>query len=208
MPPQQIPSVSAPPPTNQYDFIVNYNHRPANDWLLHAPLKTRIMVVGGGLLALILIAWIFIALLSATTGGSVQSFTALAQEQAELARISNDPSRNAQSEPALNFASTTRLSLLSDELSFVGYLTSLNAAPSSDSLAKDRNPQTDATLQSAQNSGTYDQMYTAVAQQQLTTYIANLKHAYSATSNLSERQLISDAYSHAQLLLALSQDGS
>jgi len=208
MPPQQIPNVSAPSSGNQYDFIVNYNHRPGSNWLLQSSLKTRIIIFSGGLLVLLLLAWIFIALLSANSGTSATSLTALAQEQAELARVANSPQQNTNLDATLNLASTVRLSMLSDEQTFVNYLTSINAGPSSDTLAQDMNAQTDAQLSSAKTNGTFDQTYTTVTNQELTTYANNLKKAFNATSNPSERQLLNNAYQNAQLLVALSSSNS
>jgi len=208
MPPQQIQNVSAPTPDNQYDFIVNYNHRPGNNWLLQSSMKTRIIIFSGGLLALLLIGWIFIALLSASSGSSAQSLTALAQEQAELARVASSASQNTNSGTTLNLASTVRLSMLSDEQVFVHYLGSINANPSSDTLAQGTNTQTDTQLSNAKTNGTYDQTYATITDQELTTYVNDLKKAFNATSNTNERQILSSAYQNAQLLLALSSSGS
>lgn len=204
MPPQQIANVSPPSPPGQYDFIVNYNHRPGANWLLQASMKTRIMIFAGGLLVLVLVAWIFIALLTASGNASAQNLTALAAEQAELARISQDPAQNATTEATQDLASTLRLSLLTDEQTFVGYLNSVNAGPSADTLAQDLNHQTDAQLTSAKSSGTFDQTYASIAQQQLASYSSNLKHTFDSTSNATERQLLNTAYTHAQLLIALA----
>ena len=199
MPPQQ---------SNQYDFIVSYNGHHAGSWLLRASLKTRIMVVGGGLIVLLLLGWIFVALLTAGSNAGVQNLTALTEEQTELARISLDPTLRADQATTQNFASTTRLSLMSDEQAFVDYLTSVNATPSADTLALGRNGATDTQLQNARASGTYDQTYISIARTQLQTYAGNLQRAFNATSNRSERQLLSSAYAHAQLLLALSGSNS
>ena len=168
-------------------------------------MKTRIIVFVGGLFVLGLVAWIFIALLSSGNNGSIQNLTALAQEQAEIARISKLPSQNAGTETTQDLASTIRLSLASDEHTFITYLGRLNAAPSSDTLARGMNQQTDATLQAAQDNGTYDQTYISIAEQKLATYSADVKRAFNATSNPAERQLLNDSYANAQLLLALSQ---
>jgi hypothetical protein len=201
MPPQQ-PGVS---PNGQYDFIVNpTGYRQTSNWLLQAPLKTRLLVFGGGVFGLLLIIWIFIALLSAGGNANVQNLTTLAQEQAELARISFAATQNATSGTAKNLASTVRLSIDSDEQLFVQYLGNLNAAPSSDTLAQGANPQTDVQLTNAQTSGTYDQTYTTIVTQQLTTYASDLKKTFNSMSDANERQLLSGAYQHAQLLLTLA----
>ncbi|HSW90949.1 MAG TPA: hypothetical protein VLF64_03040 [Candidatus Saccharimonadales bacterium] len=206
MPPQQSQSGMTPvAPSGQYDFIVNGSNRPSESWLVHAPLKTRILVVGGGALVLLLVAWIVIALLSASGGTSARNLLAIAQEEAELVRISDGPAHNASLETTQNLASSTQLSVLSDEQSIITYLGTVNAAPTTTDLVKNRNTRTDSQLLAAKADGTYDQVYISIAQHQLTVYSQNLKRTFDATGNTTERQLLSAAYHHAQLLLTLSK---
>lgn len=201
------PTSSGPSGPN-YDFIMNAGNNRSNSWLVTASLKTRIIVVSVGILILLLIIWIGIALFTASASGNVQNFTALAQEQAELMRISQDPVNNAASDTTQNFAQTTELSMTSDQKTFLTYLKALGSEPSPQVLAAQRSSRSDTQLAAAKQAGTYDQTYMAVAQKDLNTYATGLKRAFAATSNLEERKLLNNAYQHAQLLIALSKQNS
>ena len=191
-------------PSGAYDFILNNNPTPGS-WLTSASLKTRIILVSSGALILILVIWIGAALFSASGSASVQNFTTLAQEQAELVRISQTPASAANTQAAQNFAMTTVLTLKTDEKSFVSYLAAAGTQLSPGVLALHKNTGTDTALLAARAAGTYDQVYVATAQQELTTYAKGLKQAFNATSSLQERQMLNNAYEHVQLLLTLSQ---
>jgi len=197
----QPPSPVVQQSPNQYDFIVNYGKSQSNNWLVNAPLKTRLLVAGVGAVILLLIVWVGIALLTGSGNTDVSNVVILAEEQTELSRISQDPVANATQESTQNLAVTIQLSLSSDQQAFVSYLTGFGAAPSPQVLATKQNKQTDAQLAAAKTAGTYDQTYISVAQQELTSYAKGLKQAYNASTDAKGRQLLNSAYEHAQLLL-------
>lgn len=196
------------PSGSNYDFIMNADKNQSNSWLVNAPLKTRILIVSVGGLILLLLIWIGIALFTGGGSSNVQNFTALTQEQAELVRLSQDPSNHATLSSTQNFAETTQLSLASDQQIFITYLKALGAAPSEQVLAARRSAQSDRQLAAAKQSGTYDQAYLSITQKGLDTYATGIKRAFEATSNPHERQLLKSAYQHAELLITLSKQGS
>lgn len=216
--PSDDAAASAPPPGGAYtpgspsgsgyDFIMNAGNNHSNNWLVTASLKTRIIVVAVGGLILLLIVWIGIALFTASASGNVQNFTALAQQQAELMRISLDPVHDARADTTRNFAQTAELSLASDQRTFLAYLKTIGSEPSKQLLAAKHSNQSDTQLASAKQAGTYDQTYLSIAQKDLDAYALELKQAFDATSNPKERQLLNNAYKHAQLLITLSKQNS
>jgi hypothetical protein len=209
MQPQQptYPPGQAPIPQNtgQYDFIVNTgNHRSGGLLSANTPMKTRIVVVAGGGVALLVLALLFFALLSNTGNNNNDALIAVAQRQAELVRISQQPVTQADQQATQNFAATTYTSLMSDEQVILHVLALHNAKVSSSQLAARQNPQTDSQLASAKGSGTYDQTYLSIAQSQLNAYIQALKTAYTGAPTLGEKQDLKDAYDQAQLLVTMS----
>ncbi len=209
--PGQTPTPAGPPPPpqpggNQYDFIVNYNNPPGGILGGSSSTRTRIIVASTGAFILILVAWLFLALLSNTSGGDVSQLTALTQRQAELSRISTQPMKSAASDTTRSFAASTRLSTLSAEQLFMTYLARHGTALSTATLQARKNPQTDTTLQSALASGTYDQAYSSIVKSQLNTYTQALKQTYDGTHDATEKQLLGAAYADAQLLLKQSQE--
>ena len=208
MPPLQPDNPTAQiPPTNQYDFIVNAGKRGPTTLLPtfnHSSLKTRLLVAGSGVLALIVLFWIFVALISGSSSNNTASLISLAQQQNEIARVSAESAQDAVLPPTQTFAITTSLSLLSEQRAFLAYLRSLGSVPSSSILQATRDPKTDATLKSAQGNGNYDQTYILITQSELASYEHNLKQAFAATKIIKERQLLEVAYQQAQLLVQQS----
>lgn len=202
MNPQQPYGAPAPgsmPPAGQFDFIVNAKPKGSN-WLLAAPLKTRIFVVVGGFIALLLVAWIVIALLSGGTS-SPDRLVSVAQQQIELTRVAKSAADNLQSPSIKNLASNIKLSMMSDDQALLAYITATGSKPDDKVLALGKNAATDQLLASAVTSGTYDQTYLSIAKNQLNTYALELKQAFNTASSTKERTLLSNAYSHAQLLI-------
>lgn len=200
------PSMPAAPNNGQYDFITNYGANNSGGLFSpNAPMKTRLLVVGGGAGLLLVLALLFFALLSRPAGLSASTFISIMQEQTELARISQLPAQNATAQPTQNFAATAQLSLLSERSVFVAYLQAHGSSVTIKTLQLSKNLKTDQTLQAAQTSGTYDQTYLSIAQAQLTTYEHSLKQAFDASKSTSQRQLLNDAFVQAQLLLAQSK---
>ncbi len=208
MPPQQ-PNGTAPSQTGpeQYDFIVNYDKQRQSNRLIkvnNSSLKNRLLITGGGALLLIVCAWIFIAFLSTSSHNPTAPLITLTQQQTELARVALEAEQNASIQPTKNFATTTNLSLLSEQHTFIAFLHGLGSSPSSTVLQALQNKQTDSTLQSALTAGTYDQTYISIAQDELNSYESALKLAFANTKNSKEQALLSTAYSQAQLLVQQS----
>jgi len=199
---------SAPPPpqvpSNHYDFIVNYGKQPGRSWLVTTSLRTRIAIVAGGTVTLLLVFWIVVALLSSSSTANTNALISLTQQQNELIRISQVPASRATLQPTQNFAMTAELTLQTDQQSFISLLTKLHTTPSPTVLKQTASALTYNQLKTAQTAGTYDQTYIHLAQTQLTAYTASLQALYKSTSGQIERQLLSQAYTHAEQLLTLS----
>lgn len=208
MPPTQpnngFGPVNTTPPSlgpEPYDFIRNYGTNKQRVPLLSGTsLKNRILIVVGGVMVLLLLVWVFAAIVSRASNASAAALIALAQRQTELARISQQPVQRATAAATQTFAVTTQLSLLTDQQTFVSFLSHHGISVSAKTLQATANAQTDAALQTAQTAGTYDQTYISIAQSELTSYEQALKQTYTSAKNLSERQLLSQAYDNAKLL--------
>jgi hypothetical protein len=208
MPPLQPDDSTAPiPPTNQYDFIVNAGKSGPSTLLPsvnNSSLKTRLLVAGTGVLVLIILFWVFMALISGSSNSNITPLISLAQQQNEIARVSAESAQDAVLQPTQTFAITTSLSLLSEQRSFLTYLRSLGSVPTSSILQATRNSKTDVTLKTSQGNGNYDQTYISITQSELASYEHNLKQAFAATKIVKERQLLEVAYQQAQLLVQQS----
>jgi len=202
-----MPIPTGPQDTNQFDFIMGpgQKHSPAASSGGGAPATKRIALVAGGFVVLAVLIWVFISAITKPTGVNTTALLAIAQQQTELARISQTPASNAVQQPTQNFAETTYLTMLTNQTAFVNYISTHGAPkPSSKTLSATQNAQTDTNLQNAQAAGTYDSTYVSTAKNQLTAYSQALAQAYASSKRASERTLLQDAYNQAQLLLTMS----
>lgn len=200
-----MPIPSTPQDSSQYDFIMNNMPQPVMYGKGNSSsFKTRIALVVGGFIVLSVLALVFLSIMRKPTTINAATLLTLTQKQAELARISQAPGLNAVQQPTRNFAETTYLTLLTNKVQFIDFITSHHGSkPSSKQLEAARNTQTDSTLQDAQTTGTYDSSYISIAQTQLNEYEQSLSRAYAASKSASERQLLQDAYTEAQLLTTM-----
>jgi hypothetical protein len=207
MPPEQ-PLYTPQPQPGKYDFIVQSQHPTGSNWLLQASLRTRIIVVGGSFVFLLILIWIFLSILSSSGTNNVGQLISLTQQQAELVHISQDPITQANSNQTRNFASTTDLSISTDKTTTLAYINLASKAPSSPSSLTLENKAIDTQLNTAKSNGTYDQTYMQIAQAKLATYALALKQAYASSTTTRERTLLKAAYDHVQLLITLGKQSS
>jgi hypothetical protein len=208
MPPQQ-PTYSPPQVTSgSYDFILSNNRRPGSgDWLTNQSMKTRALLVGGSFLVLLIIGWIFMAVITAKPASTAKLSQVVAQQQ-EIARVAQGPITNALSFSTRNIAVNASLSLLSDQQLLLKYLKTVGITPSPTTITSDKNPTTDSTLDTAKANGTYDTTYIATIQRQLGVYANTVKQIYQSDTVPAERTLLKNSYDHAQLLIAQSNQQS
>ena len=201
-----MPIPTGPQDTSQFDFIMGSSQKhPTVGGGGGSSTKTRIALVVGGFVVLAVLIWVFISVLTKPTGTNTATLLSIAQEQTELARISQQPASTATQQATQNFAETAYLSLLTDQTQFVNYISTHGAPkPSTKTLSATKNAQTDTALQNAQTNGTYDSTYISTAQSQLAAYKQALSQAYAASKSTSERQLLKNAYDNAGLLVTMS----
>lgn len=204
--PQQ-PLVPNPekPSSDPYDFI-RQSGRPQSSSPLSSNTSStsRIAIVASGAAVLIILAIVFIKVLSAPSDPTVALLTRLAQQQTELARVAAEPAQGTAAQPTLNFAMTTSLTLQSDQQSLLGMLASAGKTPDPAVLSATQNATTDTTLTTAKANGNYDTTFVNIAQNQLTTYQQTLTQTFKAAKSSKEKQWLTDAYNHAQLLMQMS----
>jgi len=205
MQPQQPTATPPAPNTDQYDFIRQYGHHPSGAGGNNASLIGRILIVSGGAVVLIVLAVVFINILSAPKDPTVQLLTTIAQQQNELARVAAEPTSDATAQPTLDFAETTALSLQSDQQALLVLLATAGKTPDAAVLSATQSTTTDNTLTAAKTNGTYDSTFIGIAQNQLTTYQQTLQQAYKAALSNKEKQWLTIANNHVQLLLQMSK---
>lgn len=204
--PSGAPSGDGTPPPD-YGFITQPPKPPRRGLTLPgngSPLM-RIVIVLGGLLVLLILFVVIKGLLSG--GGNTQALTTVAQDQQEMIHIITNGTTAATQQQAVlssadqNFAATAQLSLTSAQKQLVAYLKTNGKKISLKTLNLKISPAIDQQLTTAASNSTYDTTFKQVMQSKLTNYEAALKAAYKQTKGRKGRQLLSNEYNGAQLLL-------
>lgn len=193
--------------SNQYDFIMQPGSaaRRTMPFPVSSTNKTtKLLIVAAGLVVLVLLFGIVSSLLSKPAPSTADLIKA-AQEQTELIRVAHIGDTNAVGATALNNALTTETTLGSANQQLLTYLAKQHVTVSAKTLALTQNKQTDAQLSSALAASTFDTTFEDILQLQLQAYQATLKAAYTANPGPNGRQLLSQQYLGAGLLLEQSQ---
>jgi hypothetical protein len=206
MPPQNqnVPTGPAPQapqgPNGRYDFFMAPQQNQKSKIALPGSFKSRIILVIGGIILLVILFSVISSLLNG--GPSVQVLqTAVAQDQQEIIRLSQKGSNTASAAVAQNFAITTQFTLTSAQQDLVAYLGQSGIKLDAKKLGLKQNPKSDQTLATALSAGVYDQTFTQVMTINFNTYLADLNVAYKKTKGTNGRKLLRQDYASAQVLM-------
>lgn len=192
----------------EYDFIMNPgSNKPGKRPLLPAgnSMKQRIMVVAGGAIILLIIVFVVIALFSSAGNAGKAELTKAAQQQAEIIRISKLGIDKAHASPAKNLATTTNVSMQSDQVILLAALKKQGIKLSPAELAGGKNAKTDATLTAAEQANRFDESFIQTTQTLLAEYQKALKTAFDSSSDAALKEVLSTQFENAGLLATAKQ---
>jgi len=190
---------------NPYEFIVNPNTPKRGTSLLGGnAFVTKIVVIAGGAIVLMIIAAVALSLLGPKN--SAPNMLAIAQRQQEIVRLATAAVAQAGGDDTKNFAANVAASVTSSQQQTLGYLTThgMKKVPYK-TLALDQDAQTDATLASAATAGTYDTAVVQTLSSQLQTYEQLLQTTFKETTGKNARALLQTNFANADLLVQQSK---
>lgn len=166
----------------------------------------RIGIILGGLLVVLILFVIIKGLLSGP--GNTPALTSVGQDQQAMIHIlTNGAGSDSQQQATLsansqNFAATAQLSLTSAQNQLVTYMKNNGKKVKTKTLALKISPATDQELTTAASNSTYETTFQKIMQTSLVNYQKDLQAAYKQTKGPKGRQLLSNEFNGAQLLLA------
>lgn len=191
---------------NPYQFIVDASHpkkSPVGNF--GASKQSRIFVVLGGVLALIILVIIVASFLSSASKSGQEEIIKATQKQTELIRISEIGLKLAKGSSAKNLATSVNVSLQSDQATLLTTLESNGIKVSSKQLALGLNQKTDTLLTSAEQSNKFDDVFIQTVQAQLADYQKTLKSAYDKSDSKKVKTALNAQYKTADLLATARQ---
>ena len=203
MQPQRPYQPAPPPQPHEYEFIVNPGQpkrRSLNLLPSGAPPALRIVMIVGGLFALLIVFLIAKAIFSG--GGNTEALTSVAQQQQQIIHLTTDAaSQNNLSSSNLNFSVTAKATLSSAQQQLVTYLQNNGHKVKAKTLGLKISANLDEQLQTAATSSTYNDTYRQTMQTELSDYQQALREAYKQTSGPKGRKLLNDQFKGSELLL-------
>ncbi|HVC36724.1 MAG TPA: hypothetical protein VNE40_04780 [Candidatus Dormibacteraeota bacterium] len=203
MPPASYPPpASSSPSSGNYDFIINPPKASRTSLLsVKSSPAGRLLVVVGALFVIVIVTSLLFKVFGSSSTSLTTSLVSLTQSQNELIRVSSIGSQQVVSQNAKNLAIDVQLSLTSSQQQLISYLKHYSSAPSSKQLGLTQDKNTDQQLTAAQAAGTYDATFVSIILNGLNSYSATLARTYSAAKSQNLRQLLSNQYNSAQLLI-------
>lgn len=192
----------APPPGDQYNFIVN-PEQPSKGKLIGKlggnPFIVKIGLIVGGAVVLMIVLAIVVSLLF---GGktNVDTIVSLAQSQQEIVRLS-DMTKDSSSQTIRNAAGNTRVSVQSHQNEWLNFLSAHKYTLDKKTLALKTDATNDARLQAAEQTSTFDSTYTDMMRSQLESYARAVQNAYQGSPSEAEREILTSHYDDTLLLL-------
>lgn len=206
MNPQQQPYEAPQGPQSNYDFFLNAEKPPKRKLLPNlgggSSLAVRAVVIAVLLFAVIIIVAIGISLFGGS--GKQPKLLTVAQDQNELVRVATEATTTGQdqsTQTTLNFAESAMLGLTSDQLQLTNYMAAHGGKPSAGQLAATKNTSTDTTLSNSIASSSFNATFINIMQNQLKSYEADLQSAFQSANTTAEKQLLTNEYGNAKLLL-------
>jgi hypothetical protein len=191
---------------NPYQFIVDTDHTKKKPLISAGNSKqSRIFIVLGGVLALLIVGIIVASLISSAANSGKAELVKLAQIQAELVRVSDIGIKRAQGSSAKNLATSVNLALQSDQTALLASLKSTGVKVSAKELALGKNPKTDTALTNAEQANKFDEVFIQTIQADLVEYQRSLKSAHDDASSKKLRQTLSEEFTTAGLLATAKQ---
>lgn len=188
---------------NPYDFIMNPGAAPVKKPLGLGSKNSffvKIGLIAGGAIVFMIVAAIVINSLTADKTNTADLET-LAATQTEIARVASKGTSGSSSTVTVrSFAVSTQLTMLTQQHATVNFLATKNIKMNTKKLSAAVNSQTDAKLQAASSSSTFDTVFVSVMKEQLAAYLSNLETYYKNATNSDVKAMIQTDFQQTQML--------
>lgn len=125
----------------------------------------------------------------------------IAARQTEIIRVCDLGISKARSSAVKNAATTTRVTLLSDQERLIARLKSQKQKVSQKELQARKNTKTDTSLTQAAQANNFDTTFNAELAKELSGYQTALKQAYDDTQSSKTKELLDSMFTNASTLM-------
>ncbi len=199
-PPPAPPTAPVPSGSNPYDFILKQDQKPKGHFN-GGSLAQRITIAVVVAAVLIIGAVIMISVLGGSSKSNTQVLVSLAQQQTEIARVAGIGADKADSATARNLAITTQLSMESAQQDTLALLKKGGHKVSDSTLGLLKDSQTDEQLNGADGGNTFDDTFTKLLHDKLSSYRILVQNDYKNATGVNERQVLQNSFNSVTSLL-------
>jgi hypothetical protein len=193
---------------NPYDFIINPQKPVQHPLGIKIPgvgggaFGSKLVVIIGGAVILMIIFGIAAAVLGGG-GNNVTQLVGIAETQAGIVNVATFGYSEVSQTSTLNLAVDTQLTVQSQQIQMVKYITSEGTKVSAKELLSKVLKSTQLQLTAAQQNSTVDPVFAQIMQNDLQSYSSELKTAYNTSKSSSAKSILATDYNQVQMLLKL-----
>lgn len=198
MDPYQSPQ---PSQQNPYDFITNPGGPAKQPRLGGGSLKTRLLVVIGGLLALMILGSVVATVLSSSGRKDTTALKNLAAQQQELIRVAELGADKAVDYKTRSLAYTAKLSVTTQQQKLLAYLSGRGITVTKEELAAKKQSSIDKDLDSAAANNRFDEVFSATLDEELQDYATAMKTIYDSITSEKTKEILSESYTSSVTLI-------
>lgn len=187
-------------PQPDYNFILNPETPPKKAVIGGNSMAARIAIVAGGLVVLAIIALVIMKLLSGGSGFDKPSLLSVAQDQTAMVQLLSSTAPTLTNANIKNAATTTQLTLGTQQAELLSYLATHKYKPNQKALALKVSSQDQKQLQDASTSSNLDSTLKTVLNDKLTVYQRDLTTAFNKAGPQG-KELLKNHYDQTTLLL-------
>ena len=175
-----------------YGFIFNPDKPQKRSLLPGGGKKRRILIAAAGGLVLLIVFYMIFSLVFSGDGNKELTLK-MAQEHTELVRITEIGEEKARGQSAKNLATTTRLTLMSNQQAIID-IANKQQKVDKKLLAAGQDKDTDSKLEQAEQRSQFDEVFTQQLSEKLEAYREDLNTAFDQSKSSKNKQLYSELY--------------
>jgi ribosomal protein L17 len=192
------PKTGMPPSSSpeEYKFIMETGQKSA------AP-GGKMGMIFIAVAALSLMIGLFITLTSNMSSADEEvatQLTAVAVKQNEIINIARDGTNNARTLASRNIASTTYVSMISQQSEFLTFVNAQGGKTRPQDLASRKDQENQQALIEAQQNNRYDEVFLELIDTQIIEYQQALERLFASTESRRTKEALSKYYLHASTL--------
>lgn len=188
------------PQTNPYQFITDPQKQSSGP-KFGGSMKSRIIIVAGLALLLIIAASVVSVILTSINRGPVNQLKDIVAQQEEIIRIAGIGAEKAIGVDTRSYAQTVLQSVQTDQSKLITQMEKSKISITKLELASKKNTKTEEALEAASAANRYDEAIKQDLSEKVADYAESLKSAYDKGPGNAMEQVLSESFDNANAIL-------